>query len=66
MAPDTVTPAELVAKVEALVFVIKPVTLVQGADEQPKVLSNVTLPGNLASPVPMARVQITEPADLAV
>jgi hypothetical protein len=60
-----VTPAEAVAKVEALAVVRKPVAGVQGAVVQPKVLSIVTDPGNDTVDVPMAPVAIAEPAERA-
>ena len=59
-----VTPAEAVAKVEALAVVINPVTGVQGA-VQPKVLSIVTDPGNDTVDVPIEPVVIAEPAERA-
>ena len=61
-----VTPAEAVAKVPALLVVIKPVAGVQGAVVQPKVLSIVTDPGKDTVDVPMAPVAIAEPAERAM
>ena len=63
-----VTPAEAVAKVDAFTLVTNPLTPVQGAVAQPKVLSIVTDPGKDtadAPVVPMAPVAIAEPAERA-
>ena len=66
IAPETLTPVEVVANVdETLLAAIKPLTRTHPAPEQPNVLSIVTEPGSTEPPVPMAPVVIAPPAALA-
>jgi hypothetical protein len=65
MALAIVTPAEALAKLDALAVVIKPEAGVQEDVVQPKVLSIVTEPGKDIVDVPIAPVAIAEPAERA-